>query len=426
MNGATFTSNIKELKTRYIIQLILCGIIIISNFILFFEIFWLKELFYYLYFSLSFFCIIYFFVPICSLIFIKLKKLTQKNIHKFKKITFILCALVLITGFIFTAILMLNALDSSDFSRECPFNLLNSYINSLYNEYENNSINKNKLKDQCTRRRCLYHNEISDNKYPYEYVCNYDPTSEFASDNNNNTLSQIECIKIEKNYYKNYNFETEEIDKYIEMCNSFNEFYICQRNKKPKYYSLDEDYKCPQKNYLTYLIFFSMLSVLFNLIINFLTWRAIYIKYKMILKFLNFNNNMQGSTSLNSTQNVTKDEIENKEEHFEKEPTKTIVIYTGQNMMDEINKNEDLYINKINNKNIIANSGQIINDNKDATSNISEDSKKEDINSIKIFKLKDSLSNINNNEINNEIKNRNFIFNSCQNLSFELNKIKNK
>ena len=422
MNGSTFMSNIQQLKTNYMIQIVLSGLIIILNFILLFEIYWLNGLLYYLYFALCLFCIIYIFISIVAFIFIKLKKLTQKSIYKYKIKTLITCVIAIFTGIFFTAILMMNALDSSDFSRECPFNLPNCYINALYNKYENNDLSHKKLKEQCTRRRCLFNNEILDSQYPYEYVCNYDPTDEFDSMNkDNSTTSQIECIEIEKINFNKYNFEMEEIYKFLEMCNFFTEFYICQRVKMPKTYSLDDDYKCPKKNYLSYLIFFSMSSVLFNLIINFISWRALYIKYKTILKILSPNNNRHISTSLNSTQNNTKVEIENKEEQFKKEPTETVIVYTEQNMMEEINNPEHLYINTESDRNIINNNIQKINDLNEENSNNDEDSKKEDTNSIKIFKLKESLSNMNDNEINEEMKNKNFISNSSQTLSFNSN-----
>ena len=146
------------------------------------------------------------------------------------------------------------------------------------------------------------------------------------------------------------------------MCNSFKEFYICQRINEPIVYTLSEEYKCPKANYLTNLIFLSMVSVLFNLMISFLLWRAEYIKYKDMLKELN---NRALSKSLNSTQNISKIKKEEIDKSFKKEPTEIIIVYNEpiinnqqQNSLDDKEKKEN---NKTNINNADENNPQIIN-----------------------------------------------------------------
>jgi hypothetical protein len=349
MNGVNdiIVANIKNLKINYMIHLIINGITIIFNFILFIEIFWLNSLYYYIYLSLSIFGIFYFLKPIILLIYIYLQKLTQKKIKRMKKITLIICIIIYIIGLCFTLLLTINSLRSIEFFNECPFNLKNSYINNIYDKYVNKIIGEKELKEHCTNRRCILNNENSNNEYSYEYLCNYEPTKEFdeiKKDNTNDTIHQIECIQIEKDFNE-YSFEKEEIYKFIEICNSFEQLYICHRITEPLSYQLEDNFICPNNKYLSKLIIFCMLSLVLNTIITYLPWREEYIKYKNILLALNPNNNRAGSKSLNSTIDTSKIKKENENEQvkesFTKEPTVTIVVCTEENMINDINKSYD-------------------------------------------------------------------------------------
>ena len=70
------------------------------------------------------------------------------------------------------------------------------------------------------------------------------------------------------------------------MCHTFEEFYICQRISKHMIYSIEDNFKCPSENYMTYFVFLNMLSVFLNLIVQFLLWRTEYIKSKKIIILL--------------------------------------------------------------------------------------------------------------------------------------------
>lgn len=256
---------------------------------------------------------------------------------------------------------MYNSLESSDFCRECPFNLPNSYINKMYNNFVNNNINQNQLKEQCANRRCLFNNKILDNQNIYEYICNYNPTNEFETlksiNSSNITINQIECSNINKNDIIRFKFEEKEIYKYFEMCAFLDEFFICQRTNEPKDYSIKEDFKCPKRNYFTILIIVCMFNALLNLIISFLLWRAEYIKYKDIIKFLRnlHNNNRNAQNSLSSTKNTSKIQEEKIEESFKKDQTEIIVGYTEteENMINNINESKSS--NKIEKNNNVKN-----------------------------------------------------------------------
>ena len=382
MNGETYISNVKSLKNNYIIHFILHGLAIVYNFILIIYVFWLDNLLYNLYFSICIFVILYILIPIIPFIYVILKKLTKKYIKIFKILSTIFCVLVLITGLCFTVILMVNTLQSSDFCRECPFNLPTSYINSIYMDYSTNEISNADLKDYCQNRRCIFNNNLLDNPYSYEYICNYNPEGEFDSIKNesnlNQTLEQMICQNIDSNTnYNNYYFKEININYFFEMCNSYNQFFICQRITKPKKYHINDNFICPKKHYLMRLLVLCLISVVFNLILCFIPWRLEYSKYKKIIQSFNIRIVREGNRSLNSTQ-MSKANKENIEESFKKQPTETIIVYneTGDNMVTQINNSNDndkYTDNDINNDNNIKNDNDIKNENKIRSKNKNED-----------------------------------------------------
>lgn len=415
-----YRTKFQELKKNYILHLIISAIIIIYNFLILIDIYWLKKLLYYLYISICIFGILYFLIPIIPFIYILLKKITHKNIKTFRNLSIAFCALVIITGLGFIIVLMMNTLEMTDFCRECPFNLDIDYVNTLYDNYMNHNYEEKELKKQCTNRRCIYNTEFKEEEYPYEYVCNYDPTDEFDTIKNKTDdedyIPPIICNKIDTNININiYNIVKREITNFIEMCNSLDDFYICQRVNQPDYFSIPRDFKCPKKNYMTILIIFCMINILFNLIISFFPWRSEYHQYKTIVISLTQSNRPRAS-SLNSTRNASKIKKEpEKEESFKKEPTELIFVYsnTDENIMNE-NEHEqqhenenynsgNLQANNLNNIRTINNNIQI---NNFIINNISKnrinnmiDNQKDD-NHLKLLKLnknkrKESDKNIN-------------------------------
>ena len=53
----------------------------------------------------------------------------------------------MLTRLSFSFILFGNSIESIDFCCECPFNLQNSYINNIYDNYINNNVKEKKLKE---------------------------------------------------------------------------------------------------------------------------------------------------------------------------------------------------------------------------------------------------------------------------------------
>ena len=435
MNGNIYRTNIKALRKNYIFQLILSVVAIIFNFILLNEIYWLNSLLYYIYISICIFGILYFLIPIIPFIFILLKKLTLKRLKIFKVISIIFCSFVIITGLAFIIVLMINTLEFVQFCHECPFNLQDSYIDNIYNDYINNNLNEKVLKDQCTNRRCMFNNDILESQYNYEYICNYNPTEEFGKIRNeintNETINNVECNKIQKNI-NNYNFENRIIYKFFEMCNSFEEFYICQRIDEPNYYAIEDEFKCPKKTYMTYLILFCMISVLLNLILSFFPWKLEYNKYKNILDNIRPHNNRIESNSLNSTRNASKIKKEEVDRSFKKEPTEIIIVYnnTEENIINENENNNTSYDNaQINNKknseinNPIKFNTIIINNNirnnkiKNNNNLINKDNMEKEDTNMKLLKINNNQSKKKENEKNNKIKNKDNISNKSSTFS---------
>ena len=347
----------KSLKINYVIHLILLIIILIFNFVLVSQILWLKKIFGNLYLLMNYISIINFIFPMISFIFIIKNKITKKNINKFKIITIIFCTLAIIFGFFFSGVLMINAIESPEFCKECPFNLPLSEINS----FPNYNLNK-----KCNERRCVKNSpnpetNIKNENDLYEYICNYNPTDEFdeikeSKDiENNNTISKnsdnIFCKELTKDEILNTELENNYSNGFYDMCNIYTKLYICERNQLPNKFKIEKNFVCPEKDYMTKLVIFCMLNVLINLIFGFFPWKSELNKYTILIMNYEPRRTNQKSNSFSSTINDSKGIKENiSENNFEKTPTEIIIVCGNKNnnitnSINDINNN----INNINN-----------------------------------------------------------------------------
>ena len=349
----------KSLKINYVIHLILLIIILIFNFVLVSQILWLKKIFGNLYLLMNYISIINFIFPMISFIFIIKNKITKKNINKFKIITIIFCTLAIIFGFFFSGVLMINAIESPEFCKECPFNLPLSEINS----FPNYNLNK-----KCNERRCVKNSpnpetNIKNENDLYEYICNYNPTDEFdeikesqdIENNNNNTISKnsdnIFCKELTKDEILNTELENNYSNGFYDMCNIYTKLYICERNQLPNKFKIEKNFVCPEKDYMTKLVIFCMLNVLINLIFGFFPWKSELNKYTILIMNYEPRRTNQKSNSFSSTINDSKGIKENiSENNFEKTPTEIIIVCGNKNnnitnSINDINNN----INNINN-----------------------------------------------------------------------------
>jgi hypothetical protein len=294
-----------------------------------------------------------------SFIFIIKNKITKKNINKFKITTIIFCTLAIIFGFFFSGVLMINAIESPEFCKECPFNLPLSEINS----FPNYNLNK-----KCNERRCLKNSpnpetNIKNENDLYEYICNYNPTDEFdeikeskdIENNNNNTISKnsdnIFCKELTKDEILNTELENNYSNDFYDMCNIYTKLYICERNQLPNKFKIEKNFVCPEKDYMTKLVIFCMLNVLINLIFGFFPWKSELNKYTILIMNYEPRRTNQKSNSFSSTINDSKGIKENiSENNFEKTPTEIIIVCGNKNnnitnSINDINNN----INNINN-----------------------------------------------------------------------------
>ena len=393
----------KSLKINYVIHLILLIIILIFNFVLVSQILWLKKIFGNLYLLMNYISIINFIFPMISFIFIIKNKITKKNINKFKIITIIFCTLAIIFGFFFSGVLMINAIESPEFCKECPFNLPLSEINS----FPNYNLNK-----KCNERRCVKNSpnpetNIKNENDLYEYICNYNPTDEFdeikeskdIENNNNNTISKnsdnIFCKELTKDEILNTELENNYSNDFYDMCNIYTKLYICERNQLPNKFKIEKNFVCPEKDYMTKLVIFCMLNVLINLIFGFFPWKSELNKYTILIMNYEPRRTNQKSNSFSSTINDSKGIKENiSENNFEKTPTEIIIVCGNKNnnitnSINDINNN----INNINNM-IIKKSTKKINFMKNIGPSEEQSDKNKNKTEIK-FTKKITINNIN-------------------------------
>jgi hypothetical protein len=264
-----------------------------------------------LFLSFSFIGVVYILVSIIPFVFIKFKKL-QSKIKYFKIISKILIFLSLLIGLLFFIIIIINTVLVKDFCIECPFNL--SFFNFVSN-FDENFENKEEytLKRNCRERRCLFNKYDENSLYPYSYLCNYDPEEEFPV--KDGERKPLNC-KLFEPLYRDLYFNDETIYKYLDKCFTLTTLYYCGRLEEPKKYELEEDEKCPKKNYI-YLIYFLCIYIfIFDVVINIIIW-YIQVNSYTLLSRINFevintiNNNNQNTNNKNQIDNTNINNNEN-------------------------------------------------------------------------------------------------------------------
>ena len=350
---ASIHNSLRFLIAIYIIHIIVIVICFIFNFSLINKIYWLKEILEHIYFIGILSSIILFIQPIIILLFIFFNKLKKNNLIILKIFTVIYCLTVIIFGFFFSGILMLNAIESPEFCKECPFNLPLQEINSL--------IKSNDLNNKCKERRCVINTvnyEIIKNEDDlYEYLCNYNPASEFeeikesrdnldTNSNNINTTEKISdniiCNKISKSNLIISDLENNLVYNYYDKCNSYTEFYLCERNRFPNKFDLKENFICPGTNYMNKLVIYCMLDIVLNLIINFIPAILEYHKFVEMLRpqrrIIPKSNSF--SSTLHSSQ-IAENKSETKDKYV-RNPTEIIIVCSNNNInINNIDNNND-------------------------------------------------------------------------------------
>ena len=347
MNHDAEQEEIKPLIFNYIFHSILFGLIFSMHIIMYERIYWIFSSLAILFLLGSYLNILYFIFPTFPLIFICKKIYKVKLFNQIKKITLILLIISLTFGLIASIALLINSLNSKTFCRECPFNLKISHLNAVFGEYYGKTPNDDDIIDSCNSRRCVLDREEKDNKYPYIYLCNYNPIEEFDDDDlykrtleNGTEIStniQITCQTVTSSY-NSIHFDNSELYSYLDLCYFLADFYVCKRFNKPKQYNLDLTLACPETNYLLLVFILCVLIAIIDIVISALPWGVEYFSLKRIVSILS--TARRKANSNNST--ARSSQISNDVESFKKEKTPVLIVTPNENNINENNNNENI------------------------------------------------------------------------------------
>ena len=346
MNQEVEQKEIKPLIYKYMFHVILFILYYVLHLIMYSKLYWIVKIIGTLFQICSYFIILYFAFPLLPLIIIMMRNYKKNIIAILKTMTFILLIITILFGLILFILFVINIKHSKEFCRECPFYLNTNHLRSISNSHD--------LKNECTSRRCVIDQEDLDQKFPFLYLCNYNPTKEFDDGKkykrklSNGTYiisdKQLICDSFTINYNKLY-FSHLELNSYIDSCNLYTDFYICERFNKPeKKYNIKLKEKCPDNKYLILIYILCTLIFIFDVIIGILPWILEYRAFKKILIMLNtiiiIPQNSKNSTAKSSV--ISKNE---NEESFKKEETPVIMTSVADiNNERKINQDDELVL----------------------------------------------------------------------------------
>ena len=349
MDHETEQEEIRPLIFNYVFHVILYVLIFVMHLIMYNKVFWIFSSLSILYLIGSYINILYMIFPVYPLVLIILKQYKKRIIQTLKKTTLILLIITITFGLIASIAILINSINSKVFCRECPFNLNLAHLNAVFGDYYNTVPKEDDIKYQCTSRRCVLDREEPDEKYPFIYLCNYDPTDEFDFDDtyirqfqNGTEVStniQIKCQTVTA-YYELIYFKNKELQSYLNLCYYLADFYVCQRFNKPeKYYNLDLELSCPETNYILLIFIFSVLIIIIDVIISLLPWGVEYMSLKRIIIVLS--ENRRKVNSVNST--ARSSQISNDEGSFKKEKTPVLILPSIDEFnLNIVNRNNDI------------------------------------------------------------------------------------
>ena len=405
MEQETEQDEIKPLIFNYIFHFILFALILAMHLIIYDKIYWIFSSSNVIYSLGTYLNILYSLFPIYPLVIIFLRKYQKKQFQLLKKFTSVLLIFTIIFGLMVSIAILINTLNSKIFCKECPFNLTIAHLKAALEKY----YEKHNTKELCKSRRCVLDREEPEQKYPYYYLCNYDPRDEFNDGDIYTRLlpdgtevsvnSQLKCQYISSNQESIY-FTKSELNSYLDLCYQDSYFFLCQRFTQPeKFYDLDLELTCPETNYYLLIIIFTVLVILIDIIISILPWTIEYISINRIIVILSINR-----IKVNSVNSTAKSShISNDEVNFKKEKTPILIIAPS----DEININNENQNNNDNKKKFLFLNQSNLKESSIDLKNAQETGK----NPIKIFsnkQLQNSERNkLNNKDINNDNESNN-------------------
>ena len=346
---------IRPLIFNYIFHFFLCIIIFVIHLVIYNKIYWVYKAFSIIFIICSYFGIINVIYPIFPSFFIFKKNFNLKIIKIIGKTTIILLIISSIFGLFISIILIINAINSKLFCKECPFNISLSHLNYIFSSYYGKITNEKNLKESCNSRRCILDTIYLNDEYPYKYLCNYDASDDFKNDkgiykrkfqngSEIETKNQVICSRI---YNSNdILFNNNELYNYFDLCYILTEFYICKRFNMPKKsYKLSLDIACPETNYLFLLYVLTVLIIIIDIVIVNILFGSEVNSLFNIVQIFNI-----GVIKPNSNHSTAKSSIEsNKENTFKKEKTEVIVSPSSDeeniiSINNVINNKKKLYI----------------------------------------------------------------------------------
>ena len=251
------------------------------------------------------FFLLYPIIPLVLMYRIILKKNLTK-LFKFLSLTIIILSITL--GILITVPFWINLKSTTNFYKECPYNL--NDINLILNE-ENYS-------ERCTKKRCSLISRINYDGY-YNYICNYNSAKDFEvepgvqypyqlGDGTTSYLKDyIKCEQkttIEELFNEKININSNnEIYLYAQKCWNNNEFYLCERYELHDKFDVSENYKCPKENYNVILYLCGIFLILLDIILSFIPWSFDYKSYSRIITIDNENENENENLEVDNENN---------------------------------------------------------------------------------------------------------------------------
>ena len=288
MDRIEIYQEIRSMQIAYSFHFVFYIILGVEHILIILKIFWNNNNIKKIFFSCSIIDLVILFYPIIPLI-LMYRIILKKNLTKlFKILSLIIIIISIILGIIITVSFWINLKSTTDFYKECPYNLNDI---SLILKEENSS-------KRCNKRRCILISKINYEGY-YNYICNYNSAKDFEvepgvqypyqeEDGTTSYLKDyIKCeqkTSIEELFNDKINIiSNNDIYKYTQKCWNNNEFYLCERYELHDKFDVSKNYKCPKENYNVILYICGIFLIALDIILSFIPWSFDYKSYSRII-----------------------------------------------------------------------------------------------------------------------------------------------
>lgn len=302
-------------------------------------------------------------IPTLLIIFVPMFKNNLKIIQNLKTATFVFLIISFVVGLLINVSIWKTSTEAESFIKECPYHFNDTLLNSIIDKsLEEKDSNKN-IKF-CDVRICALYSEKDEETLAYNYICNYDSSSDFKEKNNGNIYKRInsnnieissskyiQCMKIKTFSAANNDF----LIAYMNLCEP-NTLYKCDLFEKP----ISEDINminniesCPSNNYKTTALLLAISFLLIDIICFVFLFLVEFLILQKMIYVIELppieEPNKDNQATINSTINRNNEhnnheENENaKESVFRKEMTQTIIVSNSK--MN--NQNDELFISPL-------------------------------------------------------------------------------